>query len=248
MGGHISRQSLGVSTNVVTKAALDVTQSCLAFMDGTQVISIYGSGNIFRGNIQRSTLSVDSKCMSQMSQQGEFENSLENSITQAMKDQEVAMTQWISPGKNDQMATIAQDVTTKVTFTDVQNCVSSLQGTQLFIVSGNDNVVVDNMQDQTLSLAASCLMSGGQVTGVTNDITNTVNQHSTYDSENPFAFITDAIEAVFGSAAAMAALVFIAIVVLVFVYEVRKRKHRKAEKQEKAAAAAAAAAAAGRGA
>lgn len=226
MGGHHSKQIVKVSTDIVTNASLNVAQNCLSFMDGTQVISIYGSGIIFKGNIQRSTLSVDSKCVSQMSQQGSFASKLTDSVAQELADQEVAMTEWMDSSGDYQRSQIIQKVTTNVSFSDVQNCVNSLQGTQLFVVRGDNDVVVDNMQDQTLALAASCLMGGGQAVDTVNDITNTVNQHSSYDSENPLAFITDAIEATFKSAMAVAAVVFIAIVILVLVFEVARRHHR----------------------
>lgn len=228
MGGHHSKQTVSVTTNVVTNASLNVAQNCLTFMDGTQVISIYGSGIIFKGNIQRSTLSVDSKCVSQMSQQGEFENKLTDSITQEMKDQEIALTQWLDPSGDDQLTDIVQNVTTNVTFNDVQNCIDSLQGTQLFIVRGNNDVIVDNIQDQTMTLASTCMMGGAQTVDVVNDVSNTVNQHSTYTSKNPFAFITDAIEATIKSAMAIAAVVFIAIVILVLVFEIGAKGHHKA--------------------
>ena len=228
MGGHHSKQTVGVSTDLVTNASLNVAQDCLAFMDGTQVISIYGSGIIFKGNIQRATLSVDSKCVSQMGQQGEFENKLTDSITQTLKDQEIAMTQWMDPSGDNQTTDIVQNVTTNITFNDVQNCIDSLQGTQLFIVRGNNDVIVDNMQEQTMNLASTCMMSGGQTVDVVNDVTNTVNQHSTYTSKNPFAFITDAIEAAVMSAAAIAAVVFIAIVILVLVFEIGSKGHQNA--------------------
>jgi hypothetical protein len=109
---------------------------------------------------------------------------------------------------------------------------ASLNGTQLFIVSGTDDVVVDNMQDQTMALAQQCLMSGGQTTDVVNKSTNTVNQHSTYISKNPLAFITDAIEAALKSAMMIAAVVFIAIVILVLVFEIGTRGHKHKEAPE----------------
>lgn len=219
MGGHQSKQTVSVSTDIVTNAALNVTQNCLAFMDGTQVITIYGSGNIFKGNIQRSSLSVDSKCVSQMSQHGEFVSKLKDTIAQELKDQELAFSQWMDPSGDDQTTDIVQNVSTNITFDDVQNCVNSLQGTQLFIVRGDNNVIVDNLQEQTMALAATCLMGGGQAVDVVNDVTDTVNQHATYESKSPFAFITDAIESTMKSALAVAAVVFIALVILVLAFE-----------------------------
>lgn len=227
MGGHHSKQTVKVTTNIVTNASLNVAQNCLSFMDGTQVISIYGSGIIFKGNIQRSQLSVNMKCVSKFAQEGEFKNKLRDSITQELKDQEQALTAWMDPGGDDQETDITENITTNITFNDVQNCLASLNGTQLFIVRGTDDVVVDNMQDQTMKLAAECLMSGGQTTEVTNDVTNTINQHSTFKAQSPFAFITDAIEAALKSAMAIAAVVFIAIIVLVLVFEIGTKGKKK---------------------
>ena len=211
---------------MVTNAALNVTQNCLSYMDGTQVISIYGSGIIFKGNIQRSQLSVDMKCVDQVNQKGDFENKLIDTITQELQDQEQALTEWMDPADN-QNTDITQNVTTNITFTDVQNCLAALNGVQLFIVRGSNDVIVDNLQDQTITLAQQCLLSGGQTTDVVNDMTNTINQHSVYDSESPFAFITDAIEAVLKSAMAIAAVVFIAIVILVVVFEIGTRRKKR---------------------
>ena len=227
MGGHTSKQSVDATTNVVTNATLNVSQNCLSYMDGTQVISIHGSGIIFKGNIQQSQLSVDMKCIDQMSQEGDFESQLTASITQQLEDEEVAATQWMDPSGDDQKTDITSNVTTNITFNDVQNCLATLNGTQLFVVSGSNDVIVDNMQEQTMTLAQQCLMSGGQTVDVVSDITNTVNQHSTYDSENPWSFIVDAIEAVLKSAMAIAAVVFIAIVILVMVFEVGTRRKKK---------------------
>jgi uncharacterized membrane protein len=61
---------------------------------------------------------------------------------------------------------------------------------------------------------------------MTNDISDIVNQHSTYDSENPFAFITDAIEAVMKSAMVFLAVIFIIIVCLVAIFMALHQKKK----------------------
>jgi RNA-binding protein YhbY len=228
MGGHVSKQTVDVSTNLVTNASLNVAQNCLTYTQGDQVIDIYGSGNIFKGNTQRASLKVDSNCVAQIGQNGTFKEKLNNSIAQELKDQEIALTQWLDSSEDDQFTDIANKVTQNITFEDVQNCINTLQGTQLFIVRGNNDVIVDNLQEQTMTLASKCKMGGGQTFDVVNDVTNTVNQHSTYTSKNPFAFITDAIEATIKSAMAIAAVVFIAIVILVLVFEIGTKGHHQA--------------------
>lgn len=245
MGGHHSTQSANDTEDVVTTATFNATQNCLSYMDGTQVIAISGSGNIFEGNIQESELSVDMKCVDQMSQQGDFQNQLEASISQTLQDQEIALTEWMDPGGDSQESSIVQNVTNNITFDDVQNCLASLNGTQLFVVSGSNNVVVDNLQTQTMALAQECLMSGGQAADVVNDVTSNINQHSHYDSESPFAFITDAIEAMLKSAMAIAAVVFVVIIVLVLAFEIGTRRKKPAAAPGALAAASGAAVPAG---
>jgi hypothetical protein len=227
MGGHVSKQAVAVSSKVVTNAAMKATQNCLSLMEGNQVISIDGSNIIFSGNTQKLSLSVNSQCVSQMSQNGEFENKITDTITQELKDQEIAATQWLDPSADIQSTDIVQNVTTNITFDHVQNCINSLQGTQIIVVRGSNDVVANNIQEETMNLASTCMMSGSQAVDVINDLTNTVNQHSTYVSKNPFAFITDAIEAAIKSAMALAAVVFIAIVILVLVFEIGTKGHHK---------------------
>ena len=227
MGGHHSKQTVTVSTKMVANTSLNVAQNCLSYLDGTQVISIHGRDIIFKGNIQRSRLNIDMKCVDKMSQKGEFKNKLTDSITQELRDQEQALTEWMDPSGDNQKTDIVQNVTTNITFNDVQNCLASLNGTQLIVVSGSNDVIVDNLQEQTITLAQECLMSGSQATEVVNDITNTVNQHSSYDSKSPFAFITDAIEAALKSAMAIMAIIFITIVILVLVFEIGTHHKRK---------------------
>jgi hypothetical protein len=231
MGGHHTKQSVKLSSDVVTNGTLNVTQNCIAFMDGTQVISIYGSGIIFKGNIQRSQIGVNMECVDHMGQQGGFENKLVDSVTQKLRDQEQALTEWLDPGGSNQRSDVSQKVSTNITFNNVQNCLARLNGTQLFVVTGSNDVVVDNLQEQTLNLAQQCLLSGGQVVDVVNDVTNTVNQHSVYDSQNPLAFITDAFDAVLKSSMALAAVVFIALIILVSVFKIGTRGNN-AQKRE----------------
>lgn len=230
MGGQQSKQKVSATTRVASETAMDLTQNCVSYMDGTQVISINGNNNVFSGNTQRMSMNVDAKCVSQAGQDGSFENKLNDAVTQQLKNESVALTQWLDNSKQSLKQDIDETVTSAFKFKDVQNCMNELTGTQVIAIEGDDNVVTNNLQDQSMALAADCLMAGAQTSQAASDITNTMNQHSTYTSKNPFAFITDAIEGVFQSAFGVAALVFIAIVILVIVFEVGVR-HRKKRRE-----------------
>jgi hypothetical protein len=231
MGGHHSRQSVSASENVVAKATMNVAQDCISYVAGSQTMDVEGSGNVFSGNVQRSSLVVDSKCMSNLSQSATFQDKLAAQVKQELRDQQVALTGWLNPGSDTQVSDIAQSVSTAVTYNDAQKCLNRLSGRQILTVKGDDNEVTNNLQSQTLSLVSDCMMAGSQAAAAVNSMTNSVNQHSTYVSKNPLAFIPDAIEATIKSVAAMAALVFIALIILVIVAKIAKggRAQRRAE-------------------
>ena len=226
MGSHTSKQSVATSTSLITKSVLDVTQDCMQIAVGKQVMKIDGSDNVFKGNTQTASMKIDAGCMDRMSQDNNFSTRLNDTIAQKLKDQTVAGLGWMDPGGDDQSTSISQNITSGITFTDVQKCLSEMNNTQLMVVSGSDNVVADNLQEQSMSIASKCIMGGSQTADVSNDVTNTVNQHSDYDAENPFAFITDAIESTISSSMAILAIAFISIVILVLVFKI-VHKHKK---------------------
>lgn len=232
-----TNQTISNTSTLVSDAALNVTQNCLAFMDETQVISIVGSGNVFSGNVQQADLSVDMKCVSTFAQEGDFENKLADNIQQELEQTSIAMTQWMDPSGDNQSTSITQNVTNNIRFQDVQSCLAKESGVQLFVAEGDNNTIVNNAQRQTMNLASQCLMSGGQAATVANEVTNTMNQHAVITSKNPLDFISDALTAIFGSIAAMAALGFVALiaVVLLFVW-LSKKRHGSAGSAQMAAA------------
>lgn len=226
MGGHHSSQTMSATTDLVTNASLDIAQGCLSYASGSQTMSIQGSGNVFEGNVQKANIVVKTDCFDRATQDGKFKLHLTDSISQSLKDQEQGLTEWLDPSGDDQTSSITESVTTNITLENVQNCVTNLNGSQVFVVPGDHNIVIDNMQDQSMTMASHCLMKNGQTTKAVYDVTNIFNQHSDFKEKSPFAFITDAIEALAKSALAIAAVVFIAIVILVLVFEARHFLHK----------------------
>lgn len=227
MGGHESKQEVDISTTVVTDATLNVTQGCMSVMAGDQVMAVHGNGNVFTDNTQDQSMSIDMNCIDQMQQSNQFSSKINSSITQTLSDSEVALTEWMDPSSDTQTASVANNVTTNVTFDDTQNCMLSMSGTQIMGVSGDANLYAGNAQDQSEEITTTCLMSGGQYSTVVNNLTNTANQHSIYDSENPLAFIPDAIQATITSATAILAVMFIVITILVLVFMAGRRKRKR---------------------
>lgn len=217
MGGHQSKQSVDMSTSLITNAVMNITQDCQTTINSNQIMNQYGTGNVFKGNVQRSTISINQKCLSKMNQSGEFSNKISSAIAQEMKDQTVALTQWADAGKDSQSTRLHNAVTTNITFNDVQNCAVSIDKKQIMNQVGNDQIMEDQLQESVTNVMKTCLMSGGQTANVANDITNTVNQHSEYKSENPLNFIADTFRAIGSSIMSVVYLIIIFIVGIVVV-------------------------------
>lgn len=224
MGGHSSTQSINVSTDVAANIVQNTAQSCINVSYGGNTFNIDGDYNDISGVKQNVAISVNSTCSTFAGQNSTFSTDLQHALTQFLNDQQIALTQWLDNSRDDQATNISQSVTANFTQSTVQNCVNNLDGRNIFNVSGNGNVVKDITQSTTLNVISQCLLQNGQTNDVVSTITNTVNQHGTYTSANPLAFITDAIGAIAKSVLAVAAVIFIVLICFVFLFLLMRRQ------------------------
>lgn len=215
LDGHKSTQKISQTTEIVANAVQQTTQQSVNYVNGNNLINLSGSGNIVSDVTQTMSISVDSKTLAQVTQSATFQNTLTDTITQQIKNESIALTQWLDNSKEDNESQIYQSINTNVTSQTVQFCVNNINSQNILNVSGSGNVLAKVLQNSTVDMISQCLMGQDQSSKAINDITNTINQTSSSVSKNPFAFITDAIESVMKSAMAIAAIIFIVIVCFV---------------------------------
>jgi len=219
MGGHQSKQSVNEIQQVVTNAVMTTTQNCIGLAQGTQFIGVFGDGNIVSENTQNLTLSFKSDCINTMDQSGSYETDLSSQLSQSLQDQTVAMTQWADNSKSSNSANISQYITTNINISNVQNCLSTLQGSQIITVRGNNNVVTKNAQNQVASMVGDCLMSGSQQSSSTATVADVINQKSQYKEENPMSFLTDALKGLGGNVMMILVVIFVVLIVIGIAYK-----------------------------
>lgn len=224
MGGHSSSMSANMATNVVSTGIYSVSQNCLVDANSSQQIIIQGNGNIINNTTQIMDIQINAKCYSDVKNNSTLQSTVDNTIAQTLKDQEVAMTQWLDNSGDDVSTSISTNVTDSITISNTQNCVENLAGSQLLMIQGNSNVASNTLQKNVMTGLLSCVQNDANTSSFVQDTTNTINQHSDYESENPFAFITDAIQSMFKSALVLAAVVFIIIMAMVFLFMVLHHK------------------------
>ena len=227
MGGHQSTQSVNTSAKLAASVVQSATQSCINIGSGSNIISFGGNNNVVDGVNQTVSVSVNSNCQVLTGQDSTFQAALASAATSTLDSQQVAMTQWMDNSHTDQSTSISNQLNTNLSQATAQTCLNQLAASNQLQFSGSGNVVKNIAQNATMDVISNCLMKNGQTNTMVSDITNTVNQHAQYKSENPFAFITDAITAVAKNITYTVALVFIAIVCFVVLYEILKHSGRR---------------------
>lgn len=214
MGPRNSKQSLSVSSDLVTNATLNQSQDCIVADFAENVINVQGSGNVVSGAKQGITFTVKQDCASTLDAKENFQASVNDQIAQSLKNQTTALMSWASPGSAKESINLSNSVTTNITTTMVQKCLATLQGRNVINIQGSGNVLENTKQDVSMKVLSSCMQGNTQALSTMTDITDTINQKQSNVDENPFGFITDAITAVVGDLA-VAAVVVVVLVVLV---------------------------------
>nr|CAD5338270.1 Protein E248R [African swine fever virus] len=98
MGGSTSKNSFKNTTNIISNSIFNQMQNCISMLDGKNYIGVFGDGNILNHVFQDLNLSLDTSCVQKHVNEENFITNLSNQITQNLKDQEVALTQWMDAG------------------------------------------------------------------------------------------------------------------------------------------------------
>ncbi|QRY19157.1 BA71V-E248R (k2R) [African swine fever virus] len=232
MGGSTSKNSFKNTTNIISHSIFNQMQSCISMLDGKNYIGVFGDGNIINHIFQDLNLSLNTSCVQKHVNEENFITNLSNQITQNLKDQEVALTQWMDAGHHDQKTDIEENIKVNLKTTLIQNCVSALSGMNVLVVKGNGNIVENATQKQSQQIISNCLQGSKQAIDTTTGITNTVNQYSHYTSKNFFEFIADAISAVFKNIMVAAVVIVVIIVGFIAVFYFLHSRHRHEEEEE----------------
>ena len=227
MGGHQSTQSAKDTTTVVSTAIQNVAQNCINYVNSDNDVVVSGNGNVVGDVTQTLSISVNSSCVAQLTQDAGFENNFENEVAQLLEDKEEAMTQWLDSSQDSVSSDVKNSITNNIKSDTVQTCLNNINSKNILDVSGNDNVVKNIVQSSTTNLITQCMLGQGQTSNTVNDVTNDINQHSQYTAESPFAFITDAIEAIAKSSMALIALGVIMLICFVSIIYILHRYHKK---------------------
>ena len=224
MGGHQTKQTVLQSTKISADVVQKTTNNCLTTVFGQNCLNVSGTGNRVSGTTQSVTIGKKTSCSTLAKQNNTFENDLKSAISQALEDKQVAGTQWMDTSKDENLLAIKRDIEARFTQETVQACVDNITVGNCINVHGSYNTVEDVKQTAVAdAIASKCVLDDEQTSHMVNKITDTANQHATYTSENPLAFIGDAIKGIANSIAAVAAVIIIVMICFVFLFFMMSR-------------------------
>jgi len=218
MGAHQTKQSVTQTSKVVSTASMSSVQNCLTTSVAGQTIAIWGDDNVANNISQELSITVDAACVNKPKMATVYNSDVRDSLSQQLKDHEVDIWGWGNFGHDTQVDKMSTSIANHISYSAMQDCVTHTDGQQVFVIKGDRNVVHDSMQKEALAVAGGCILALDGSASVVNKQADTVNQHSDYSEEGPFAFITDMFKNMFSSGlmsmVAIAAVVFICLALL----------------------------------
>lgn len=208
-------QSVKDTSSVIATAITSTSAGCFSYADAGNTINVSGNDNAVVDSDQTVTVTVDSTCVTKSATQDSINASISNAVQQALGDKSVALTQWADTSRDTTRETVTDTIESELNSTTVANCLQSLNAKNVIGISGSGNVLAHNTQTVTASAVQSCSSGAAAINAAAAAINNSANQHLSADSENPLAFIGDAIQAVLGDTLVAVAGVFILLICFV---------------------------------
>jgi hypothetical protein len=224
MGGSDSKISCTTVNDITCTTLLNQVQNCITYYNGVQTIATYGDGNDTSHNRQKMSMKFISSCATKADQKSSIVSSIQNKITQSLKDSGVAMTQWADCGSDTVDTTITNNVNENISIDFIQNCLSDLNQKQTLLTSGSGNVTVGNMQEQTANIVKSCMQNGSQTGMSTSAVSNTASQYMEKVSANPMQFLADMVSSVMSGPMLVIGFIFVVLIILAVVFFGAKKK------------------------
>ena len=217
MGGHTSKTT---ATAVATIASSDIqtaTVDDVSYTSGSNTFTLSGDGDVVDVVTQTVKVSIDTASAVTAAASSATQDQIASDLENTSSDHSVSFTQWLDDSGDTTASTVTETVTQLTDQQNLTSCFTNLDGSNIIAISGSGDVVKDFIQTSMASEVASCIMNSNETASAVAAATNAINQSATYASENPFAFVTDAIEAVARDALLFAVVAFILVVAFVLV-------------------------------
>jgi hypothetical protein len=222
MGGSHSNR-VDVVTDVLNESIQSATQDCVKIEQAKNTAVIDGDYNLGRDIKQTAIAKINGSCVTDATQDSAFSNDISTKIRQKLKDEGVALTQFLDTTETTNSINMRTNISNIISNSASQKCINNADGINLTLIRGSGNILDRVDQTARASVVSNCLMGNEQSAAATNDIVNSATQSSETVSKNPMSFIGDALNAMVK--AGMVGIAGILVIMICFIFLTKFIRH-----------------------
>jgi hypothetical protein len=198
--GSSSKTTTTVDTSIAVNALAQTIMNCTSNVQAGQSFIISGNGNIVSNSTQVQALSFNSTCQQSSQNMADLQTKIAAAISQVASTQTQAIESAISAGSSSETdVAIHNDVTQNITQQTIQDIISNVTAQQSFIISGNNNVVNNFTQNQTLSIVTSACQNSINSLKSVSDMNTAAAQESKNEQKEPISEMIGAVGGIVGN-------------------------------------------------
>jgi hypothetical protein len=219
MGGHQSKQSIDDTVDIVSSSISTQTITDSLQVTNVNNQSISGNNNFVSNLSQIVNVTVKDASNIVAVNDSTMQANVTDQIAQKIEDKGIAALQALDGSKTTISDTINKYVSNNVTSDSVVTCIKKYANGNNFELSGSNNYVENDHQLVVANMITDCSINQDSHNEFTTNITTAINQYSSSVSENPFAFITDTIQAIAKSGMMFIAVIFIVLLAFILLFK-----------------------------
>lgn len=194
MGGNqSSRSHSSVFMKSLTDIAVTNLNECINKTAVEQNIKIVGNGNLVEGIKQVQTTNLSLTCDQDSNLITNLQNQLTAKLSQAAKDNDVALLNIAGKSSAQVEVDIKNDVSNFLKLENIQKIVNQVNTAQDFSIRGNNNIVRNVSQEQAMNMFAGALQKSLSKLDSVQKVDAAVNAKAETTVENPISQVVESV-------------------------------------------------------
>lgn len=213
-GGSKASTTTNIATTLATTALAQSIMNCSGGTYVTQTFTVSGNYNVVSNTKQVQAMQLTQNCTQNVNTLASVQQAVTSAIQQAAASQSVSVLGILGTSTSDVNLSIANDVSNSITQQAIQTIINNTNAQQAITISGNNNIVNNFSQSQTLTILENNCQSVVQNMQSVQAINNAANQNATATQTN---FVSDILNSLFSGLTSLGMLgVIIVVAAIIF--------------------------------
>lgn len=212
-GGSKSVSNVKIDTSLAVEALAKNVMNCTSNTKILQSFIISGDYNVIKNSKQVQALKFNQECKQSAQNIADLQQTIANAINNSASAQGSGVLSALGASSSEANTNILNNIKQSITQETIQNIVNTSAAQQELIISGNNNIVDNFEQTQTLDIVLKNCQEVINNLKVIQDLNNKISQDSTAITKNPIAEVIDSVGSIFTSFGMMGVIVIIACII-----------------------------------